>query len=173
VRRFGLVHGVWRVRWGAVLAAALVCSSAQTAASAPQQVPAHGRTAAAVGVIYGGSTSQQFPVVLEVSKNRRQIVSAVIGIRTICTSGSTVTGPDSYRRLSISRKGKFSASFGPETMRHDDGTTTDYEGSIRGTFNAARTKASGKWRFKGTDHDGTGAVTDTCDSGSVSWRVKQ
>lgn len=173
MRRFGLVHGVSRVRLGAVLAAAFLCSSAQTAASAPQQAPAHGRTAAAVGVIYGGITSQQFPVVLQVSKSRRQIVSAIIGIRAICTSGSAFTAPDGYRRLSISRKGKFSASFGPDTIRHDDGTTTDLEGSIRGTFNAARTRASGKWRFKGTDHDGTGAVTDTCDSGSVSWRAKQ
>jgi hypothetical protein len=173
VRRSGLVRGVSRVRSGAVFAAALLCTSPQMAASAPQESPSQGRTAAAAGVIYGGMTSQQFPVVLEVSKNRRRVLNAIIGIRATCTSGDTVTGPDNYRRLSISKKGKFSASFGPVTLRHDDGTTTDVEGSIRGTFNATRTQASGKWRLKGTYHDGTGAVTDTCDSGSISWRAKQ
>jgi hypothetical protein len=59
------------------------------------------------------------------------------------------------------------------TTRNDDGTTTDFEGSVSGAFNKARTKATGKWTFKATDHDATGAVTDTCDSGSVSWSAKQ
>jgi hypothetical protein len=59
------------------------------------------------------------------------------------------------------------------TNRNDDGTTTDFEGTISGSFNKARTKASGKWSFKATDHDAAGAVTDTCDSGSVSWSAKQ
>ena len=73
----------------------------------------------------------------------------------------------------MSKKGKFSASFGPQVNRNDDGTTTDFEGSLRGALNKARTKLSGKWQLKVTDHDASGAVTDTCDSGSVSWKAKQ
>lgn len=81
--------------------------------------------------------------------------------------------PDGYRGLSVSKKRKFSASFGPMTTRNDDGTTTDFEGSVSGAFNNARTKATGKWSLKATDHDAAGAITDTCDSGSVSWSAKQ
>lgn len=173
VRRSGLVCGVSRVGWGGVFAAALFVSSPQTVAATSEHAPAQGRTAAAAGVIYGGLTSQRFPVVIEVSTNRRQVVSATLAIRTMCTSGATLTVPDSYIRLPISKKRRFGASFGPQTIRNDDGTTTDLEGTVRGTFNAARTKASGKWRFKATDHDASGAVTDTCDSGSISWRAKQ
>ena len=58
------------------------------------------------------------------------------------------------------------------TNRSDDGTTSDFEGSFSGAFNKARTKVSGKWSFKATDHDAAGAVTDTCDSGSISWTAK-
>ena len=67
---------------------------------------------------------------------------------------------------------QFSLSFGPTTRKNDNGTTTDFEGSITGTLNKARTKATGKWSFKGTDHDAAGAVTDTCDSAKVSWTAK-
>jgi hypothetical protein len=63
--------------------------------------------------------------------------------------------------------------FGPVTQRNDDGTTIDFEGTISGTFNSSRTRVSGTWAFKGTEHDAAGAVTDTCDSGSVSWSAKQ
>ena len=136
----------------------------------------HGRsqatTAAAGGTVYGGATAQQFPIVIEMSKNGKKIVKARIAIRLTCTAGGTVTLSDAYGPLSL-KGSKFTASFGPVTTRNDDGTTTDVEGTISGAFNKARTKASGKWTFKGTDHDGTGAITDTCESGSVSWTVKQ
>jgi hypothetical protein len=75
--------------------------------------------------------------------------------------------------MSVSKKRKFGASFGPVTSRNDDGTTTDFEGSDSGAFNKARTKASGKWSLKATDRDASGAVTDTCDSGSINSTVKQ
>jgi hypothetical protein len=81
--------------------------------------------------------------------------------------------PDRFTGMSVSKKRKFGASFGPETNRNDDGTSTDFEGSISGAFNKAHTKVSGKWSFKATDHDASGAVTDTCDSGSVNWTAKQ
>jgi hypothetical protein len=81
--------------------------------------------------------------------------------------------PDGYRALAVNKQRRFNASFGPTTTRNDDGTTTDFEGSISGTFNKARTKASGRWSLKATDHDATGAITDTCDSGRVSWTAKQ
>ena len=92
------------------------------------------------------------------------MTKATIAIRVSCTSGGFATVPDQYPKLRVNKKRKFSASFGPVTNRNDDGTTTDFEGTISGTFNKARTSASGTWTFKGTDRDAAGAVTDTCDS---------
>ena len=125
-----------------------------------------------LGASYGGVTSQEFPVVIDVNRRRTRVVRAVIAIRTSCTAGGTITTPDGYIRMVI-RRGRFSASFGPSTQRNPDGTTTDFEGTISGTVNSSRTKVSGTWSFKGTDRDASGAVTDTCDSGRVSWSARQ
>jgi hypothetical protein len=129
-------------------------------------------TAGAGGTVYGGGTTQQFPVVIETNKNGQKVVHARIAIRLTCTSGAIVTVPDDYGPLSVKRR-RFGRAFGPDTLRNDDGTTTDFEGAISGAFNKARTKASGRWSLKATDHDASGAITDTCDSGSVSWTAKQ
>ena len=128
--------------------------------------------AAAAGVVYGGQTAQGLPVVLETSRNGRK-VKALAAIRLSCTSGSGGTLPDSWAPMTVSKARKFGLSFGPETQRNSDGTTSDFEGSISGAFNKARTKASGTWSLKMTVHDASGAVADTCDSGSVSWSAKQ
>ena len=143
------------------------------AAARPEHGSSRATTAAAGGTVYGGVTAQGFPVVIETSKNGRKVVVASIAIRVTCTSGGAVTLPDGYRRLAVNKQRKFSASFGPTTSRNDDGTTTDFEGSISGRFNKARTKASGKWTLKATDHDAAGAITDTCESGSITWTAKQ
>jgi hypothetical protein len=140
--------------------------------AAPAQGSSAASRAATVGVSYGGLTSQDFPVVIEVNSRRTQVVRADIAIRTSCTAGGFVITGDGYARLRI-RRGKFSASFGPVTRRNPDGTTVDLEGTISGIFNSSRTKVSGIWAFKATEHDAVGAVTDTCDSRTVSWSAKQ
>jgi hypothetical protein len=134
---------------------------------------APGQGAVAAGVVYGGLTSQRHPIVLEVSRNGREVVRAAIAIRLQCTSGGGATVPDGYTRLTLTAGGRFRASFGPNVTRNDDGTTTDWEGSVRGAFNASRTRASGTWQLQATDRDAAGAVTDTCNSGSIAWRAKQ
>ena len=188
MQRSGVVGNVARASRYSALAVALLATDALAGTAAPSQGSSAASRAATVGVsyggvpsqgvfvaiggIYGGVTSQDFPVVVDVNRRRSRVVRAVIAIRTSCTSGGFVTVPDGYRNVSV-RRGKFSASFGPTTQRNDDGTTSDLEGTMSGTFNSSRTKVSGKWTFKATDHDAAGAVTDTCDSGSVSWSAKQ
>jgi hypothetical protein len=125
------------------------------------------------GAAYGGVTPQQWPVLIELNKNRKKVARAAIGLSLNCTSGGLLNLPDRYTSMRIAKNRKFGAAFGPETIRNDDGTTTDLEGSMSGRLNAARTKVSGKWQLKLTNHDATGAVTDTCDSGTVRWKAKQ
>ena len=110
---------------------------------------------------------------LETARKGKQVARATIAIRMTCTAGGSFTMPDFFQRLSVSRSGKFGATFGPETIRNNDATTTDFEGSVSGRFNSSRTRVSGKWTIKATFHDAAGVVTDTCDSGSISWSAKQ
>jgi hypothetical protein len=133
----------------------------------------HARNAAAVGVVYGGRTSQGWPVVIELNRNRRRVVQAVTGLRLNCTSGLVVNLTDRYINGTVNNRRRFGGRFGPETRRNADGTSTDLEGSMSGALNRARSRASGRWRVKLTDYDAAGAVTDTCDSGSVRWTAKQ
>lgn len=129
--------------------------------------------AAAVGNTYGGVTSQGQPVVVDMKPTRRQIVRAVVALELTCTSGTGFVVPDRYTRVPVTRSGKFRVAFGPITQRNDDGTTTDVEGRMSGALNRARTSISGSWSLSATEHDTTGAVTDTCSSGSVRWKAKQ
>jgi hypothetical protein len=174
-------HVTWlEVSKPAIRLGALGALSATLVAGVPLAASAntHGadplaRSAAAAGVVYGGRTAQGWPVVIETSKNRRQVVQAVGGLRLTCTSGSFVNLSDRYTKMPVSKSRKFATSFGPETLRNDDGTTSDFEGSISGALNSARSKVTGKWQLKLTERDAAGTVTDTCDSGSVSWTAKQ
>jgi hypothetical protein len=150
--------------------AAAVTMMAAVAAAAPATAPAR---PAAPGVVYGGLTSTGWPVVVELDKKHRKVVRATAAIRLQCTAGGVSTLPDGYMGLKISKSGRFSSSFGPETNRNDDGTTTDFQGSITGKLNKARTKITGTWSFTATDHDAAGTVTDTCAATNVSWKAKQ
>jgi hypothetical protein len=122
--------------------------------------------------VLGGSTSDGWPVVIEINKSGKQVVQASTGVTLNCTSGGLFSVPDGFQKLKISKKGKFGATFGPETADNPDGTKNVFEGSMSGKTNKARTKASGKWQFKVTALDAAGAVTDTCDSGSLRWKAK-
>jgi hypothetical protein len=162
-----------RIGWACAVAAGTLMVAPLTAAARPEHGSVRAMSAGAGGTVYGGVTAQDFPVVIETSRNGRKVVEAGIAIRLTCTSGAGIIVPDGYRAMSVSKKRKFTFSFGPVVDRNDDGTSTDFEGSISGAFNKARTKVSGKWSLKATDRDAAGAITDTCDSGSVSWTAKQ
>jgi hypothetical protein len=64
-------------------------------------------------------------------------------------------------------------AYGPVTQRHDDGTTTDVQGRMTGARKDSRTGIAGTWRMIAVDHDTTGAVTDSCDTGMLTWSAKQ
>lgn len=158
------------VALGAAAGVLLLGSPLVPAASAQT---AHGSAAAAVST-YGGTTSQGFPVIADVNAARRQVVRLLAAVRLTCTpSGGLITTRDGLRRVPFSKQGRFAVSFGPQTQRNPDGTTTDVQGRITGRFNKARTQISGTWRLSAVDHDATGAVTDTCDTAPLTWRVKQ
>ena len=172
LRKIG-IETRWLRRAG-VLAVLALASAPLVAAAAPRHDRAAATiSAAAAGVVYGGVTPQDFGLMVEVKPSGRQIVRAATGIRLTCTSGSFFNVSDGWSRVSVSKKGKFGADFGPEIERNEDGTSIDSEGTFGGKFNRSRTRVSGTWTLKITFRDATGVVTDTCDAGTVSWSAKQ
>jgi hypothetical protein len=149
--------------------AAVVAVTVPSVASARLHAPRpHTGSAAAGGATFGGVTSQGWPVSVTLNRSRKRVTRAIAGIDMECTSQSIARLPDGYVRMRISKR-RFGASFGPTVVRNGDGTTTDFEGRMRGRLNAAGTRMSGTWSLKLTDHDAAGTVTDTCDSRRVSW----
>jgi hypothetical protein len=158
-------------RWAGAVGVAVAVAVPLTAAASEASSARAAKTAP--GVAYGGFTPQGWPVVVEVSKDKRKVVRASIGLVLTCTSGASFGFPDGYRSVPLSKKGRFSASFGPIPIAHPDGTSTDLQGSVTGATNAKRTTMSGTWQVTWVDHDAAGVVTDTCDSGKVAWKAKQ
>ena len=130
-------------------------------------------SATAVGNTYGGVTSQGFPVFVTMNSTRRVVVREMAAIVLKCTSGGRFTVPDRFTRLNVTKGGKFRVVYGPFTQRNDDGTTTDFQGRMTGALNDSKTKIVGTWRMITSDHDATGAVTDSCDTGLLTWSAKQ
>ncbi len=128
--------------------------------------------AAQTGHVLGGVTAQGWPIVIELNRTGRQIGQALVGMDLKCTSGDQDSFPYSFRRVSITKQGRFRYSFTPQTQRLPDGTTEDYAGGISGQLNRTGTTASGRWQFKETFYDNTGALSDTCESSNVGWSAK-
>jgi hypothetical protein len=160
-------------RRAAVLATALFGIMPVLASAAPRADGAPARISApAAGVVYGGVTGDGFGLMVETNKSRSKIVRMATGLELKCTSGDSFYMPDSWGKLAV-KKGKFRATYGPETQSMDSGGTVDIEGAVTGKFNRSKTRISGTWSLRGTEHDTTGAVTDTCDSGTIHWTAKQ
>ena len=129
-------------------------------------------SAQAARVTYGGFTAQNWPISIEVSSDRREVVRTGIGFDITCTSGSTRLDLDRYRNLVLHRNGRFSASYSNSRTDFPDGTYVVYGGSVAGRLNRARTSISGTATLHYTQHDASGAVVNSCDSGRVKYRAK-
>jgi hypothetical protein len=110
-------------------------SAASTHSEAPRA-----QSAALAGFVYGGRTAQVRPVMIEVDKSRRRVMEAIIGLDLTCTSGTSFSESDRWVDIRVNASRRFSARFGPEAERNPDGTTSDWEGSITGRFNRARSR---------------------------------
>jgi hypothetical protein len=130
-------------------------------------------SATAVGNTSFGVTSQGFPVFVDMNATRRLVVREVAAVVLKCTSGGRFTVPDRFTKLAVTKGGRFRIVYGPFTQRNDDGTTTDFQGRMTGVLNDSKTKIAGTWRMIASDRDLTGAVTDSCDSGLLTWSAKQ
>jgi len=132
------------------------------------------------GVVFGGTSAQDYPVVIELSKTGRKVVRASTVLDLECLVPPDTTLPDRFRGLPISKAGRFALTTAPTRVPANPETgapALDVSGSIKGRVNKARTQIKGTWQLKVVAYspaDPTNAtVLDSCDSGLVAYTVKQ
>jgi hypothetical protein len=144
------------------------------AMSLPTPTPGAGATARAAatpvaGVVFGGFTSQGWPVVLEVPKGGKRIALAGIGLRMTCTSGAQPRFPDAFDNVRIAPNGNVNIRV---TIPLLSGTPiTGGWDSLSGRFDRRRSTFSGAWQLHLDYKFSSGP--DHCDSGRVGFRARQ
>jgi hypothetical protein len=139
---------------------------------------AQGATAT-IATVFGGVTAQDFPVVIQLSKTGRKVVSADIGLDLKCQMPPDITIPDGVKNIPVSKAGKFAAEQAVTHIPADPVAgipAFDVSAKLTGTVNKARTRIKGTWQRKVVIYDPadpTGvAIVDTCDTGVLRYTAK-
>jgi len=120
------------------------------------------------GTVYGGTTSQGLPVVVELVSSRTQIHHLHVGWRATCTSGGAFQYADFLAGGALTRGGAFGGTFTTNDAGSAGSTyTSDYAVSGRLT----KTSGNGALKVTVTQRDAAGTVQDTCTTGSVTFHV--
>lgn len=128
---------------------------------------------ALAGVVFGGVTSTHAPVVIQISRDGREVVEATMAVPCLFSLPTPVAipVPNYYAHLRISATGAFQEK--AEHTESEAGKTATATGSISGQFNRAMSSVTGTWSLAIVDHGPTGEVEGQCDSGSVSFTAIQ
>jgi hypothetical protein len=149
-------------------------SSGRTGKAAKHSARHGSKRSAPAGVMFGGVTSSHAPVVIQVSRNGREVVEAMMAVPclfSVPNPGVTVFIPSPYTHLSISATGTFQGKL--ERTESEAGTTSTVTGGVSGQFNRAMTQAVGTWSLAIVTHNAFGTTVGQCDSGSVSYTAIQ
>lgn len=130
-------------------------------------------TAPKAAAIYGGVTPQNWPIVIELDREAGKVKRIVTGLDMTCTSKDNFGTTDGFTDVKVNSKNRFKATYGPERI-DAAGTPADIQSAITGRLTKDRSRMKGTWTYKVTFYDAGGTtVTDTCESGLVSWKAKQ
>lgn len=123
----------------------------------------------APGRVYGGSTSQDAPVVLHLVPKQRRVHDMLMDWSThSCTDGSSQMYPDGFVNFPVSGTGAFGNPF-TYTASFSDGTKRAFAYDVRGRV--TKTSAHGTLHVTTADTDAAGAPGMTCDSGTIAWKA--
>jgi hypothetical protein len=123
----------------------------------------------AAGRIYGGTTSQDHPVVVRLDAKRKRVADLLIGWET-----SSCEPPDHHLAVGDElsnfeiRSGRFGDIF-DASYPLDGGGQLAYAYDVAGSV--SRRTVRGTLRVTLTRTDATGATDLTCDTGAVDWRA--
>jgi hypothetical protein len=127
--------------------------------------------------MFGGVASARAPVVIQVSRNGREIVEATMAVPCLFSVPApaptpvTLLLPNNYTHLAISATGAFQGKY--EKTESEVGNTSTGTGQLSGQFNRAMTSVTGTWSFAVVVHNAFGTTLAQCDSGAVSFTAIQ
>jgi hypothetical protein len=123
--------------------------------------------ASGAGTVLGGFTSQRWPVVIMMSRDRSHITRVGIGLEMRCTSGMRFGTEDGWSAVPVGSGGKVRVS---AKIPPSPGSGVSLVGGsdlFAGTLSHASTAFSGVWHLHLVFRTSDGHA-DTCDSGRVS-----
>lgn len=115
--------------------------------------------------MYGGMTSNGWPVFAEVRRDGRLIKRIVGTIAAGCTDGGMFFVPSEWRSVPISRARTFRVSY-RDSDTLDDGVEVTVSETLSGKINRAHTRISASWHATTTFRSPDGTV-NTCDTGTL------
>jgi hypothetical protein len=120
------------------------------------------------GRVYGGSTSQEEPVVVRLDAKRKKVSDVLASWETAsCTPENFLRFPDRFTNFPL-HAGRFGDSF-DQTYDGPDGGKRTYAYTVDGKV--SRRSTTGTLHVGVTQSDAAGATTLACDSGNVTWKA--
>jgi hypothetical protein len=119
------------------------------------------------GVIFGGTTAQDQPIVLR-SADGTAVDDVITAWRSSCAPSGFFSGPAHWGGFAVKRTGSFGAPFSSDRTLQD-GTKVHYDYALAGRLPKAGA-AKGTLQVKVASTDPAGTVT-ACDSGNVTWKA--
>ncbi len=120
------------------------------------------------GIVYGGSTSQGEPMVIRLNSQRKRVNDVLTTWHAPCpTSGGLYRVPDRFVGFPVKSTGRFGNPFTSDIPLDTGMVHFDY--ALAGRI--SRTSAKGTLQVKISETDASGAATDNCDSGGVTWKA--
>lgn len=125
------------------------------------------KATSSAGKVFGGTTSQHGPVVIELTADGKKVHHFHIGWQSTCTPSGFFQVGGTLLNFRI-QNGSFGADFSqdfPEPTGEKETDSYSVSGKIK------RAKATGTFRVKTTDADPTGATTSSCDTGPITYKT--
>lgn len=157
-------------RLAGVTATCVLCAGAPTvvglaSADAAPLTPSPSGTSFVAATPTGG-------VSITMSRDRRQIKSAMFAYKSSCNDGDTTYDYDRYEAIPVGANRKFSYQFksGPQPVASTPGATYSYTMSFTGLVNKAGTRIIGTARSTFAVMNPAGA-SFACDTGTVAFKA--
>jgi hypothetical protein len=123
---------------------------------------------------YYGLTSQEAPLVLQVSKDGRVLKRVTGALDMNCTDNGSpfvMTVRDSWADVIVGLNRSFKQSY-TDTNPLPNGTTIDESGEFTGRFDRKRKTVKGTWRLQLAFHEADGS-TMSCESGVLHFSARR
>jgi hypothetical protein len=120
------------------------------------------------GLVYGGKTSQDQPVVLRLAATRHKVADLLTTWFAPCAPGGYYRFAEDFTNFAVKAGGSFGNPF-TDDVAMDAGGKRHFDYRVGGRV--TKTAAKGTLQVKVADTDAAGAPGSTCDSGGLTWKA--